>query len=230
MGGIAGLNQQVSSFTSVVKDCYSTGSVELTSGSSYVGAVVGRNVSGTVENCFFDLQMCPGKNGVYPDAPAAATGKFTAQMLGDLFGDTSTWTVDAGLYPRLADDPDAADFDTDGTDAAILSATAAFFSADETADLVSEDFTLGTANGVSWTSGTPGVLSVTDADATVAGTGANVALTAWRNSLSKTIVIKSVLKPSAPHGHDGKRKRRGPGGRDALRHGEPQQCGNHGEL
>jgi hypothetical protein len=213
LGGIAGKN------TGTVQYCYNGADLTATyEDANYVGGVVGGNSggsiqysfntgnvtaprsaggvagtnSGTVTGCYYDKQMCPVGGINHADVSGQAEGKLTTAMRGDLFSDTSTWTTDSNLYPRLQD-PTGVSFDMDGTNEAILFATPAVLDSTDTVAEVSENIILGTGSSVSWTSSNPALITVTGGVGAVAGNGSNVTLTATRGSASRTVTIASVV-------------------------------------
>jgi hypothetical protein len=159
-GGIAGYN----SIDGTVRDSYNIGDLEA---EDFYGYIVGRN-NGTVEKCYYDPQMTYSYGGINgaDDKNNQVIGKATADMLGDLFGDTTHWTTDSNLYPRLAD-PSGSTFDMDTTDVAYVSVTPIRFNDWQRISMVSKDFTVCTDNGVSWSSEDSDLISITGSDATV---------------------------------------------------------------
>ncbi len=190
-GGIAG------STNGIVQYCYNIGDLD---GSYYWGYIVGEN-TGTVQNCYYDSQMAWFSGGIgsaigatwgvaADDTANHVEGKTTANMLGDLFGDTTNWTADNNLYPRLAD-PSGSAFDMDTTDAAYVSATPIHLAGNETIAKVTKDFTVCTDNGVSWSSSDSDYISITGGDAEVLRGWSNdcwyITLTAALNDSSKKV-------------------------------------------
>lgn len=178
--------------------CYNVGSV---SGTSYPGGVVGTNNGGTVQNCYYDKQMCPigGIGGV--DSGGSAEGKLTSEMTLDAAfsgwssGETGTWNFTAGLYPRLTGYVDAGtDYKMDETDAAYVSASPVFLATSDTATTVKYNFTLSTENGVSWSSSDGSVISIVGNNAALKGDGSST-LTASLRGVTKTVTLKVDLTP-----------------------------------
>jgi len=188
IGGIVGYNYSPSPNT--ISECYNTGSV---SGTSSVGGLIGFNDTGTVTRCYYDKQMCAA-GGINGSDTANAVGKSTSEMTeSTTFSswDSSKWTFASGIYPRL--------IGMDTTDAAYVSASPIFLTSSQTVASVTSDFTVSTANGVSWDSGDTSVVSISgglsNTDATLAGSG-SVALTATKVGASKTVALTSSYTPT----------------------------------
>jgi hypothetical protein len=162
---------------------------------------VGTNTTSTVQNCYYDKQVCPigGING--GDVAGSAEGKLTSEITnGTTFtdwisGDTGTWNFAEGLYPRLTGYVDeSTDYKMDETDAAFVSASPVFLVATDTATTVKSNFTLSTANGVSWVSGGGGIISIDGNNATLEGDG-STALTASLRGITKSVSLTVDITP-----------------------------------
>lgn len=189
VGGVVGTCAK----QSTVQYCYNAGSV---SGTTSVGGVIGQN-SGTVTGCYYDKQMCPVE-GINGQDTLGASGKLTSDMTSDTAfsyqwtsDETGIWNFTAGLYPRLTGYVnESTDYEMDETDAAKVSTSPVFLAhtdanTDTAANVISS-FTLSTENGMSWSSGNDGVISISGGSATVVNTGDTV-LTATRGGISKTV-------------------------------------------
>jgi hypothetical protein len=194
VGGVAGNN----SSTGTIKNSYNSGSVN---GVSKVGGVVGTNTGSTVQNCYYDKQMCTagGING--SDVAGNAEGKLTSEITNGIAftdwssGDTGIWNFTSGLYPRLTGYVDAGtDYKMDETDAALVSASPVFLAATDTAVTVKSDFTVSTANGVSWDSGGGEIISIDGNNATVEGDGSTT-LTASLRGVTKSVSLTVDITP-----------------------------------
>lgn len=180
LGGVAGNN------TNTLAYCYNAGNVTATGGSTdYVGGVVGRNTGSNFASCYnvgnvtavnaataggvagasdntlisslaYDRQMCVpvtvfgGTNGL---ATVAATQEMTGTGLQTILG-TDNWTYTDGLYPRLTVMADSV--------ASIVSVTPVFLDPAEKVTGVAHNFSVGTGNGVSWTTTSTTVLDMSN--------------------------------------------------------------------
>ncbi len=189
VGGVVGKND------GTVQYCYNTGSV---SGTISVGGVVGQNTTiAEVADSYYDRQMCPEERGI-GNGGGNVEGKLTRDMTdGVVFdgwssGDTGTWDFTSGLYPRLTGYVNAStDYRMDETNAAFVSVAPVFLVETETKDTVHSNFTLSTANGVTWTSSDSGVIDISGGSGTVEGVGTAV-LTASLNGVSKNLTLTVV--------------------------------------
>jgi len=193
-------------YSGTLKNCYNIGnvigSVNDTGNNTTSGVVGGAESWAIVTGCYYDNQMCPvgGIGGV--DSGGRAEGKLTSQMTtATAFtswssGDTGIWNFTSGLYPRLTGYVDAStDYKMDETDAALVSVSPVFLADTDTANAVQADFTLSTANDVSWTSSDPAVISVSGSNATLARMG-DTFLTANREGICKSIKLTVTALPT----------------------------------
>lgn len=190
VGGVVGMSR-VSGGNPTVQYCYNSGSV---SGTTDVGGVVGQNYGTTAEvtGCYYDRQMCPvGGIGVDEGEGSEAEGKLTSEMTSGIaftgWDTAGTWTLTAGLYPLLT-----GMHETDA--AAFVSVSPVFLEEPETAAKVDSNFTLSTANGVSWASSDDSVISVSGDTGTVEGDGTAV-LTASLNGAAKNVILTVDITP-----------------------------------
>jgi len=190
VGGVVGTSR-VSGGNPTVQHCYNSGSV---SGTTDVGGVVGRNDGTTAEvtGCYYDRQMCPvGGIGVDQGEGSEAEGKLTSEMTSGIaftgWDTAGTWTLTAGLYPRLT-----GMHETDA--AAFVSVSPVFLEEPETAAKVDSNFTLSTANGVSWASSDDSVISISGDTGMVEGDGTAV-LTASLNGAAKNVILTVDITP-----------------------------------
>ncbi len=170
VGGVAGYLS-----AGGIHDCYNYGSV---SGVSNVGAIAGDSAGSHDFLNYYDKQSCPtgGVNG--SDIVNQAEGKLTSELTA------------SGFYKFP--DIDTA-YSTATTNAAYVGISPinlyASGSAYETASAVKTNFTVSTVNGVSWTSGGTGIVSIDAAgNATIKGSG-SVTLTATKGSASKKVKL-----------------------------------------
>ena len=128
----------------------------------------------TAPNCYYDKQMSHrgAVNGTDIDADSGKpTSVITGLGLQSLLGTASAWTFTDYLYPRLAD--------IDGTDSAFVSATPVFLAKSETTNAIATDFTVGTGNGVNWSSDKPAI-AISAGSGTITPPGSDVTLTATK--------------------------------------------------
>ncbi len=176
VGGIVGISEGDS-----VLMCYNTGSVTAP-GTSQAGAIMGEG-SAFIDSCYYDGQMCTtgDSNG--------GTAKATFDMLGNRIFDGGEWSTSApDLYPHLA----AIDTTYAATNAATkLSIAPIFLDSNDTADAVTTNFTVSTANGVTWSSGNTSVISISGSAATVtpATTDTDVTLTATCGTVTRKVYL-----------------------------------------
>ena len=197
-GGVIG-HSLVSSGTSNVQNCFNTGFVTTERyGNDSAGGVIGTSSgagTSTIQNCYYDKQMCPTKGIASGSASGSPVGKLTTEMLGTLLssslGSANNWVFTSGLYPRLANMATSA--------AANVAAAPVSFDSSDTAAKVTKNFSVGTENGVSWSSNKAELVKISGNNATIlkdTGTGETVTLTALLNGVSKAIIIASVDAPN----------------------------------
>lgn len=155
VGGIVG---SLEGATSAVNYALNTGMI--IGQDEFMGAISGKKVSNpTVSNCYYDKQIFT--------ASSDGTGLFTTEITGTglqgNLGNSSDWLFSADLYPRVAT--------TANHQVSLLAAAPFFLSQDstgfETLELVLEDFTVSTDNGIQWTSVNTSSLSITQNQATI---------------------------------------------------------------
>jgi len=185
-GGVTGSNAGTTRY------CYSAGSV---SGlSEDLGSVVGSN-TGTVTGCYYDKQMSAEAGISGSDLNGSAVGKLTSQLAVDTafsgWGST-IWNFTSNLYPMLTGYVDATtDYHMDETAAAAVSVSPVFLTGSQTVASVTSNFTVSMANSVVWDSGDSDIVSLSDTDATLAGSG-DVTVTASRSGISKAATLTAV--------------------------------------
>ena len=133
-------------------------------GVGFTGAILGYRAT-TTSNAtnYWDIQMCPT---TYVDGRTndASCGKKTADLVGLATYPNSTYfTAAPGLYPIPKGMADSL--------GSKLAATPISLVNNEDVNGVVSNFTVGTTNGVSWTSGNTGIISINGANASVNGYG-----------------------------------------------------------
>ena len=135
-GGIVGENG------TTISNCYSTMYVSNVTGGT-IGGVYGKN-DGNITNCYFDKQMTNQTGNL-------ATAKLTTEMAVSNFTDLgAAFVAQQGFYPYLSG------FDFSTNPAVRLSVLPIFFTAVstsqyETAETLTQDFSVGDAEGATWT-------------------------------------------------------------------------------
>ncbi|PKM67731.1 MAG: hypothetical protein CVU95_06545 [Firmicutes bacterium HGW-Firmicutes-2] len=185
VGGVVG---DVDSGRTVLAS-YNTGSV---SGTSNVGGVVGLN-NGTITSCYYDQQMCTvgGINGL--DVIGQAEGKLTIEMTGTQLQDgnvanpwgVNNWIFGESIYPRINGTKNM----LPTTDVAYISVAPVFLGSEDVSTAVKTGFTLGTSNGVNWTSGNASVISVVGNNPSIVSGGTAVLTATVNGSVSKKVTI-----------------------------------------
>lgn len=136
-GGLVGhTSEQEDGTGTVLTNCYSTASV-VTKSTEDLRALVGASPHITTTNCYYDRQIV-----AIPHATAALNTAEMTTAAGLKDFDASIWNFTDGLYPRLKG--------IDTNDAAYVSAAPLFLGGNNDVNLVSTDFRVSTANGVSW--------------------------------------------------------------------------------
>ena len=168
----------------------------------YAGGVVAMlvtdDITPTVNNCYYDKQMCPVVNENYSDGNSLLTSDMTSESW---VPGGSAFTVSNGLYPQLtvfATSPATA-FDQA---ASIVSVTPAFLSEDPEENVegvATSPFTVGTGNGVSWSAVSPFSYSEGEVSFLTAGTGTltvskDVTVDDESLTVSKDIVMTTVIE------------------------------------
>ncbi|MEA4893902.1 MAG: S-layer homology domain-containing protein [Oscillospiraceae bacterium] len=174
--------------TGTMQYCYSTGMI---SGSSSCGGAIGYNgdSSGTIDNCYYDKQMCGLDSGVGSGTSITGMGLAASAMTGTgMFSNAAYWTIATDMYPRLAD-PVGITFDMDETDAAMLYALPVFLDSGDTAESVTKNFTVGTLTGASWSMSANSAINFdgNKVNVTKQATETNVTLTVTYNSISRSL-------------------------------------------
>lgn len=156
------------------------------------------NLAATITNCYYDNQInalggvTSTKNAMesVPDQPGNFVGKATTAMIGNGLASAlgSNWVYDNELYPRLK--VNASNL------AVILAATPVKLAEGDKADNVTKDFTVSTANNVSWTSGNSSYLTISGKNASILkSTG--LVLTATKEGYSKKVYLRSNTEATA---------------------------------
>ena len=150
-------------------------------GSSNTAAICGYGSCAT--NNYWDKQMCP-TTYLYSTTANASCAKTTAELVGvATYPGTAYFTATANMYPIPTQIRDSL--------GAKLAATPIFLTNSENVGDVKHNFTVGTTNSVSWTSSVPSVISVSGANATVAGFG-STQLTGTTSGMQKHIWIYNI--------------------------------------
>ncbi len=138
-GGIIGFYGTAEASTKIVKSCLNFGSIFmpniLIAGSN---ELAGNTNPATVSGFYYDNQVA-GLSGM---EGGLSTESLTSGTAIDGF-DSTVWTFEKGLYPRLAFDAKS--------DASILASTPFFLPNNQKVSHVITDFTVSTANDVEWT-------------------------------------------------------------------------------
>ena len=183
--------------TTKVSNCINVGqvfSMRYTSGNCFG---YNKDLSAPTSNCYYDNQInaSDGWTRINPiesglDKTGEMEGKPTLSMIGEGLKtvlDPELWSFDANLYPRLTKSKDQA--------AVILAATPLTLATSDKADNVTANFTVSTANNVTWTSENESNLKISGTSASILkSTG--VAIIAKKDGYSKTIYLKTN-KPGA---------------------------------
>ncbi|MBR3568696.1 MAG: T9SS type A sorting domain-containing protein [Salinivirgaceae bacterium] len=182
----------------IVINCVNVGQVFSFCATS--GNIIGfnDNLAATITNCYYDNQI-NALGGVtstktamesVPDQTGNFVGKATTAMIGNGLASAlgSNWVYDNELYPRLK--VNASNL------AVILAATPVKLAEGDKADNVTKDFTVSTANNVSWTSGNSSYLTISGKNASILkSTG--LVLTATKEGYSKKVYLKSNTEATA---------------------------------
>jgi|GEM_PF-7083290 len=160
------------------------------------------NLAATITNCYYDNQI-NALGGVtstktamesVPDQTGNFVGKATTAMIGNGLESalgSSNWVYDNELYPRLK--INASNL------AVILAATPVKLAEGDKSDNVTKNFTVSTANNVSWTSGNSSYLTISGKNASILkSTG--LVLTATKEGYSKKVYLKSNKTGATPIG------------------------------
>ena len=160
------------------------------------------NLAATITNCYYDNQI-NALGGVtstktamesVPDQTGNFVGKATTAMIGNGLESAlgaSNWVYDNELYPRLK--INASNL------AVILAATPVKLAEGDKSDNVTKNFTVSTANNVSWTSGNSSYLTISGKNASILkSTG--LVLTATKEGYSKKVYLKSNKTGATPIG------------------------------
>ena len=75
VGGIMGSNSAVEDSTASITNCYSAGTVIANGFNPLTGGVIGRDFGSTVQNCYYDSDVCAANNGI---GAALTTAQMTA--------------------------------------------------------------------------------------------------------------------------------------------------------
>ena len=151
-------------------------------GSSNTAAIVGSGSANTTYN-YWDKQMCP-TTYIHGTTSNTTCAKTTAQLVGTTQPSATYFTSTSGLYPIPKGLGDSL--------GAKLAATPIFLNDPENVDSTRTNFSVGTANGVSWTSSRPSIISVSGSNATVNDYGITL-FTGTTGGLEKHIWI--INKP-----------------------------------
>ena len=183
VGGITGYSYS-SGYTQY---CLNVNNVKGGATASYIAAIAG---TGTVSNCYYDIQMCP-TSLLYGTTAATTEGKTTAQLINQTTYPGSGFTnANAQMYP----------IPTGLTDSigARLAATRVHLSNLQNVNAVDTGFYVGTQNNVYWLSANPTLVSIAGTAATV-----NPAYTSLvrlsgitQDSLVKHVDVRVVSMPT----------------------------------
>ncbi|MBO4740836.1 MAG: hypothetical protein J5605_04235, partial [Bacteroidales bacterium] len=150
VGGITGYSYGSSYTTYCLNVNNATGGPTYT----YVAAIAG---TGAVSNCYWDVQMCPTSN-LYGTTADPAYAKTTAQLIGvATYPSTTYFTAVANMYPIPNGITDSI--------GARLAATPIYLVNNENVGTIQNDFTVCTANNVTWRSSNPFIISINAANA-----------------------------------------------------------------
>ena len=150
-------------------------------GTSNTAAIAGSGAVATTN--YWDKQMCP-TTYLYGTTTNASCAKLTSALVGvATYPSTSYFTATANLYPIPNGMRDSL--------GSKLAATPIFLTNSEDVGDVKHNFTVGTTNSVSWTSSVPSVISISGANATVAGFG-STQLTGTTSGMQKHIWIYNI--------------------------------------
>ena len=159
------------------------------------GNLIGFNLnsSATVSNCYYDNQInatigvatTSGSIETNTDVPGKIEGKTTSAMVGTGLQSTlgtTNWYFESGMYPRLQINYNKP--------AIVLAATPVTLASGEQADAVATNFTVSTANSVSWTSENTSNLTISGSSATILkSTG--IIITGTKDGYTKNIFLKT---------------------------------------
>ena len=150
-------------------------------GTSNTAAIAGLGAVATTN--YWDKQMCP-TTYLYGTTTNASCAKLTSALVGvATYPGTAYFTATANLYPIPNGMSDSL--------GSKLAATPIFLTNSEDVGDVKHNFTVGTTNSVSWTSSVPSVISISGANATVAGFG-STQLTGTVSGMQKHIWIYNI--------------------------------------
>ena len=150
-------------------------------GGPNTAAIAGSGAVATTN--YWDKQMCP-TTYLYGTTTNASCAKLTSALVGvATYPSTSYFTATANLYPIPNGMRDSL--------GSKLAATPIFLTNSEDVGDVKHNFTVGTTNSVSWTSSVPSVISISGANATVAGFG-STQLTGTTSGMQKHIWIYNI--------------------------------------
>ncbi len=152
-------------------------------GLSNTAAIVGSGTANTTYN-YWDKQMCP-TSYIYGTTASTTCAKTTAQLVGTTQPSATYFTSTSGLYPI----PKGLG---DSLGAKLAATPIRLNDPNEHVDSTRTSFPVGTANGVSWTSSRPSVISISGSSATVNDYGITL-LTGTTQGMEKHIWI--INKP-----------------------------------
>ena len=151
------------------------------------------NLSATITNCYYDNQInvltgvTSEKTAINGDADQSGhfEGKSTSAIVGNGLQSalgTSNWYFENDMYPRLKNNQNKS--------AIILAATPVYLTSGDKADNVTKNFTVSTANSISWTSENESYLKITGTSASILkSTG--VVVTATKDGYTKKVYLKT---------------------------------------
>jgi len=158
IGGLIGsgsANSYNNAFT--ISNCYNTAILSANSG----GIIGTRGNFVNINNCFFDRQMAGVSQGVAVGEQTGAVSKSTSEMTAaSSFGMEGgvDWIYTAGLYPQLS--VFANHNNQDIQTLSKLSVAPIFLENGETSAKVSKNFTVSTANSVTWSSSHSNIIGI----------------------------------------------------------------------
>lgn len=198
-GGVVGF---CSKTTSKVSNCINVGQVfcmRYTAGNCF-----GYNKAFNCQtsNCYYDNQIntSEGWSRQNPlesnlDVVGKMEGKSTSEMIGNGLESalgSELWTYDANLYPRLTVNKDQP--------AIILAASPVTLNAGDKADNVTANFTVSTANSVTWTSGNISNLTISSNGKAQILKSTSIVLIATKDEFTKKVYLKTNKTDATPIG------------------------------
>ena len=168
-----------------ISDTYVSGNVKNGYGFIFNGSTANGTIANCT-NCFFDSQVTGcGDNGIIGVSPKK-TNEMTSSYSFGMNNDY--WIYVSGLYPQLT----GYAYDTISQ----LSVSPIFLQNNENSSAVHSNFQVSTANGVTWSSSNPDVITINGSYASVNPTiNETVTLTATLNGISKQVNV-TVADPN----------------------------------